>query len=83
MSLSVWNLLAPFAPAMLATTGVLALLLAFQQVVASGVENSQARHRANAEHADALWRCNAVRIALERSGCLAHLDAPVLSTTLP
>jgi hypothetical protein len=60
---------------MLAVTGVLALLLAFQHVVASSVQSSQARHRANAEHADALWRCNAVRGAVQRSGCLAQADA--------
>jgi pheromone shutdown protein TraB len=65
--------LALFAPGMVATAGVLAMLLAFQQVVASGVQESQARHRADAERADALWRCNAVRSALQRTGCPAQL----------
>jgi hypothetical protein len=74
-SSSVWSLLVPLAPGVLATTGVLALLLAFQQVVASSVENSHKRHRANAEHAAALWRCNSVRVELQRSGCLAQLEA--------
>jgi hypothetical protein len=67
--------LAPFAPGLVAVAGVLALLLAFQQVVASSVENSQARHRASAERADAMWRCNAVRGVAQRAGCLAQLDS--------
>ena len=74
-SSAVWSLLVPFAPGILATMGVLALLLAFQQVVASSVENSQARHRASAEHDAALWRCNSVRVELHRSGCLAQHEA--------
>jgi hypothetical protein len=67
--------LAPFAPGLVAAAGVLALLLAFQQVVAASVEESQARHRANAEHADALWRCHAFRSAVQRTSCLAQLAA--------
>jgi hypothetical protein len=67
--------LAPFAPGLVAGAGVLAMLLAFQQVVASAVENSQARHRASAEQADALWRCNTVRGGPQRAGCLAQLES--------
>ena len=66
----------PLAPGILATMGVLSLLFAFQQVVSSSVENSQARHRASAERAAALWRCHAVRGEVQRSGCLAQLEAP-------
>jgi hypothetical protein len=66
--------LAPFAPTLLGVAGVLALLLAFQQVVASGVESSVARHRASAERAEALWRCNAARGVAPRAGCQAPLD---------
>jgi hypothetical protein len=66
--------LAPFAPGAAAAAGVLALLLAFHQVVASGVEESQARHRASAERADATWRCNDVRGAAQRAGCLTQAD---------
>jgi hypothetical protein len=58
-----------------APAGVLALLLAFHQVVLSGVEKSEARHRASAAHADAVWRCNALRGAPQRAGCHAQLDA--------
>ena len=58
----------------MAAASVLTLLLAFQQVVASGVEESQARHRASAERADAVWRCNAVRGAPQRAGCLTQLE---------
>jgi hypothetical protein len=64
-----WERLAPFAPGLVAAAGVLALLLAFQQVVTSGLEESQARHRASAERADALWRCHALRDAAQRAGC--------------
>jgi hypothetical protein len=71
----VWSLLVLMAPGILATMGVLALLLAFRQVVASSVEISQKRHQASAEHAAALWRCNSVRAELQRSGCLAQLEA--------
>lgn len=66
---AVGDWLTPFAPSLLAAAGVLALLLAFQQVVASGMEESQARQRASAEHADAMWRCHAVRAAGQRAGC--------------
>jgi erythromycin esterase-like protein len=61
--------LAPVAPGLVAAAGVLALLLAFQQVVASGVEESHARHRASAERADALWRCNLVRDSGKHADC--------------
>jgi hypothetical protein len=71
---AVCDRLAPLAPGLVAAAGVLALLLAFQQVVASAVESSQARHRASAERADAIWRCNAVRGVAQRAGCLAQLD---------
>jgi hypothetical protein len=57
---------------MAGAASVLALLLAFQQVVASGVESSQARHRASAERADAMWRCNAVRGVAPHAACLAQ-----------
>ncbi len=67
--------LGPFAPGLVAVAGVLALLLAFQQVVASGVESSQSRHRASAAHADATWRCNALHAAGQRTDCRAQLDA--------
>jgi hypothetical protein len=66
--------LAPFAPGMVAVAGVLALLLAFQQVVSASVENSEARHRASAERADAVWRCNAARGAAQRAGCATRAD---------
>jgi aspartate aminotransferase-like enzyme len=69
--------LAPIAPGVVAVAGVLALLLAFQQVVAAGVENSQARHRASAARADATWRCNALQAAVQRTDCRAQLDAAV------
>jgi hypothetical protein len=56
------------------STGVLALLVAFHQVVRSGVEKSEARQRASTAHADAMWRCNALRGAAQRATCHAQLD---------
>jgi len=74
-SLAWCDRLAPFAPGLVGAAGVLALLLAFQQVVASSVESSQARHRASAERGDAVWRCNALRVAPQRAACMAQLEA--------
>jgi hypothetical protein len=70
-----WGRLGPLAPGLVAAAGVLVLLLAFQQVVASGVEESQARHRANAEQAAAVWRCHSARSAAQRAGCRTQLGA--------
>ena len=53
----------------------LGLLLAFQQVVRQGVEQSQLRQQQASAHADSIWRCNALRGANERESCRAQLDA--------
>ena len=53
----------------------LGLLLAFQQVVRQGVEQSQLRQQQASAHADSIWRCNALHGANERESCRAQLDA--------
>jgi hypothetical protein len=67
--------LKPLAPALIGTASVLALLLAFGQVVTLSVQNGQARHRASAERDDAAWRCNAQRSATQRADCRAQPEA--------
>jgi hypothetical protein len=83
-----WRQPAPYAPLGLALAGtlcVLALLLAFQNVVRQGVQQGESRNRAIAAHADGVWRCNALRVIGERAGCRVRLDAahaaaPVVTT---
>lgn len=50
------------------------LLLAFQQVVSQGVQQSRSRHQATAARTEATWRCNLLNTASERAACLAQLD---------
>lgn len=73
-----WQQPAPYAPlgfALIGTLCVLALLLAFQQVVLQGVQQGESRNRAIAAHADGVWRCNALRAVGERAGCRVQLEA--------
>ncbi len=72
--------LASWVPGLAAAASVLSLLFAFQQVVASGVANSQARWRVSAERADAMSRCNAGPNAVHRAGCRAQLEAAAPAT---
>ena len=51
----------------------LALLMAFALVVQGTVDQGAARHRADARHADATWRCNTLRGAGASANCLAQL----------
>ena len=60
---------------LLAAVCVLALLLAFRQVVLQGMQGSEARHRATVAHAEAAWRCNALTVVTQRRACRAQLDA--------
>lgn len=73
----------PLWTAVLATLCVLALLLAFRQVVLQGVQQSESRHRAVAAHADGVWRCNALRAVSQRAGCRVQLDAAYAAAALP
>ena len=69
--------------ALLGFAAVLALLLAFLQVVRGGMQQSELRQRTAAAHADAVWRCNGLRIGNQRSSCLAQLKARQALDTLP
>ena len=57
-----------------AGAGVLALLLAFHQVVTGAVQQGGLRRRAVAVHADATWRCQARSSVLQPEACLAQLN---------
>ncbi|HJW10259.1 MAG TPA: hypothetical protein VJ598_00645 [Albitalea sp.] len=62
---------------------VVALLLAFHQVVRGGVQQGEMRRMAVATQAEALWRCKALRGAVLRESCLAQLNAATdIDTTL-
>lgn len=65
---------APVWPTILATVCAGGLLLAFQQVVHAGVQQGEARNRAAAAHADAVWRCNYTRGVSQRESCHAQLN---------
>lgn len=66
---------------LLAAICVLALLLAFRQVVLQNMQGSEARHRATVAHAEAAWRCNALG-SIERRVCRAQLDAAEATAAL-
>jgi len=73
-----WTLAAPYALLGLALVGtvcVLALLLAFRQVVLEGVQQGESRNRAIATYAEGIWRCKALRAVGERAACRVQLDA--------
>ena len=58
--------------AILAALMLLAMLAAFQQVVALAVHQGEARRLATAAITDALWRCNALRDPGRRASCHAQ-----------
>ena len=60
---------------LLGIAAVAGLLLAFLQVVRGGMQQSELRQRTAAAHADAVWRCNGLRIGNQRASCLAQLKA--------
>ena len=57
----------------LAALLLIAMLAAFQQVVAQAVQQGDARRQATAARADATWRCNASRDSGQRESCHAQL----------
>ena len=67
---------APAWPAIFASLIILALLLAFHQVVRGAVQQGEVLRMATATHADAVWRCNALQGHRMRESCLAQLNAP-------
>jgi hypothetical protein len=52
---------------------VLGLLLAFQQVVAQGVEQAEQRHQVTAAQVELTWRCKLLRGPANRDHCLAQI----------
>lgn len=66
-SLTVW-------PVILAAVCAAGLLLAFQQVVQAGMLQGEARNRAKAALADAVWRCNYAIGLGQRESCHMQLN---------
>jgi aspartate aminotransferase-like enzyme len=60
-------------PAAVAASMVLGLLLAFQQVVAQGVEQAEQRHKVTAAQVERAWRCRLLRSPADRDHCLAQI----------
>jgi hypothetical protein len=63
----------PVWSAVVAALMVFGLLLAFQQVVAQGVEQSEQRRTATALQLEGAWRCKLLRNPGDRDSCLAQL----------
>ena len=64
---SVWS-------GLLLAAAVLALLLAFHQVVSGAVVQGESRRQATAALADATWRCKALRSGDDSRDCLVQLQ---------
>jgi hypothetical protein len=63
----------PVWPAAAAALMVLGLLVAFQQVVAQGVEQAEQRRAATASQHESTWRCKLVHEPAARDNCLAQI----------
>jgi hypothetical protein len=78
----------PVWPGILAMLIVLGMLLAFHQVVYGAVLKGDLQRKASAMHAEAAWRCNALRGTNASASCLFQLkgapggDARVQATTI-
>lgn len=66
----------PVWPAIAAALAILALLLAFQQVIRGAVQRGELRRQTVAVQAAATWRCKALRSLLLRTSCLSQLNVP-------
>jgi len=66
----------PAWPRALALLTALYLLLAFHQVVAQSVRQGEVLRMATANHAEAVWRCNAMRGVRLKQSCLDPLNKP-------
>lgn len=66
---------APMWPAMLATLGIVALLLTFHQVVLGAVEQGDLRRQVAATQVEATWRCNAIQGLRASDTCLTQLNS--------
>jgi len=70
-------------PAAFAGLVIVALLLSFHQVVRQSVEQGEILRMSAATRAEAVWRCNALRGARVREGCLEQLNAPPPNQAAP
>lgn len=77
------GLRSPIWPGLLATLIIVAMLLAFHQVVRGAVQQGELQHQASALHSAATWRCNNLRGAGASSSCLLQLNSTVLATRAP
>lgn len=64
----------PVWPGVLALLLAMGLLLAFHQVVNGAVLKGDLQRKAAAMHAEASWRCNAMRGLKASAGCLFQLN---------
>ncbi len=67
----VWR--SPLWPATAVIVLAFGLLSAFHQVVVGAVQQAETRRAAATAHADATWRCNYLRLGVDRRNCLAIL----------
>lgn len=67
----------PLWPGILAALIIFGMLLAFHQVVLGVVQQSELRHKASAMHAEATWRCHALRGPDASGSCLLQLNSMV------
>jgi hypothetical protein len=65
----------PRWPAAVAALMAFLLLLAFQQVVATGVQQADLRRAAVAAQVEAVWRCKLLSEVGDRRGCLTQVAA--------
>lgn len=65
----------PFWPLVIAGVVAMALLGAFQKVVAGSVQQGELRRQAETVRGSALWRCHALRVRPAVDACLLQLNA--------
>lgn len=77
------GLRSPIWPGLLATLIILALLLAFHQVVRGAVQHGELQHQASARHTAATSRCNSLLGVGASSNCLTQLNSTALAALAP
>jgi len=65
----------PAWPGIVLTLAIVGLVVAFHQVVSGAVQQGELRRKAVAAHAEAAWRCRALRGAKMRVDCLLRLNS--------
>jgi xanthosine utilization system XapX-like protein len=70
----------PTWPASLAALTILGLLLGFHHVVVMSVQQGELLRMSTANHAQAVWRCQALQGARARASCIEQIDAPTVAT---